>query len=64
MDAKRSHFYSKTRRVAVKLWKANVSLNNIMKQLLMTRSTITHLLAHTKSQPDKHVKPWWDLAAI
>jgi hypothetical protein len=58
MDAKRSHFYSKTRRVAVKLWKANVSLNNIMKRLLMARSTLMYLLAQAKSQPDQHVKPW------
>jgi hypothetical protein len=40
MEAKRFHFLSETRRVAFELWKAKVSLNNIMKQLQMSKSTL------------------------
>jgi hypothetical protein len=56
MEAKRHHFSSETRRVAVELWKAKVPMKKIMDQLQISKATLMCLLALARNHPDQPVK--------
>ncbi len=56
MEAKRNHFSAETRRVAVELWLAKVSLAKIMGQLQMSKTTLKQVLAHARAHPEQPVQ--------
>ena len=46
----------RTRRVAVELWLAKVSLAKIREQLQMSKATLKHVLAHARAHPEQPVQ--------
>jgi hypothetical protein len=51
-----THFSLADKRVAVKLWKANVPLKSIRKQLNMSERSLRQILAFAKKNPDAPVQ--------
>jgi hypothetical protein len=56
MEVKGTHISTKTRRAAVELWIAKVSLAKIMEQLQMSKATLKHVLAHARAHPEQLVQ--------
>jgi hypothetical protein len=56
MEVKRTHFSTKTRKAAVDLWIAKVSLAKIMEQLEMSKATLQRVLAHARAHPEQLVQ--------
>ncbi len=46
----------RTRRVAVELWLAKVSLAKIREQLQMSKATLMHVLSHARAHPEQLVQ--------
>jgi hypothetical protein len=56
MEARRTHFSAETRRVAVELWLAKVSLAKIREPLQMSKATLKRVLAHARAHPEQSVQ--------